>query len=87
MFGCGLPVCALKFNCISELVEDGINGLVFQDAKELLQQLKILMADFKTDKTKLRQMRQNLERFQKMRWHASWKNVVLNILEQKIKYD
>nr|XP_011452682.2 chitobiosyldiphosphodolichol beta-mannosyltransferase [Crassostrea gigas] len=87
MFGCGLPVCALKFNCISELVEDGSNGLVFQDAKELLQQLKILMADFKTDKTKLRQMRQNLERFQKMRWHASWKNVVLNILEQKIKYD
>lgn len=45
------------------------------------------MADFKTEKTKLKQMRQNLERFQKMRWHASWKNVVLNILEQKKKYD
>lgn len=33
-------VCHFFFS-ISELVEDGINGLIFQDAKELLQQLKV----------------------------------------------
>jgi len=29
MFGAGLPVCAVNFACISELVKDGVNGRVF----------------------------------------------------------
>ncbi|XP_048763993.2 chitobiosyldiphosphodolichol beta-mannosyltransferase-like [Ostrea edulis] len=81
MFGCGIPVCALRFNCISELVKDGQNGLLFQDSQELCQQLKTLMVDYKGGKTKLSQMKCNLEKFQKLRWHESWKNVVLRLLE------
>lgn len=26
MFGCGLPVCAVSYNCIGELVKEGQNG-------------------------------------------------------------
>lgn len=35
MFGCGLPVCALGFDSIDELVHDGENGLIFKNAEQL----------------------------------------------------
>eukprot|EP00171_Calliarthron_tuberculosum_P000044 IDg44t1 len=36
MLGCGLPVAALRYNCIRELVRDGQNGVLFSDAQELV---------------------------------------------------
>jgi beta-1,4-mannosyltransferase len=39
MFGCGLPVCALDYDCLHELVKDGVNGLTFTDAATLQQSL------------------------------------------------
>lgn len=29
MFGAGMPVCAVNFACLDELVQDGINGITF----------------------------------------------------------
>ncbi|KIJ60116.1 glycosyltransferase family 33 protein [Hydnomerulius pinastri MD-312] len=46
MFGCGLPVCALDFACLSELVKDGQNGLVFKNAKQLAGQMEMLLTSF-----------------------------------------
>ncbi|KIM84705.1 glycosyltransferase family 33 protein [Piloderma croceum F 1598] len=46
MFGCGLPVCALKFACLNELVKDGTNGLVFTSPAELSQQIERLLTSF-----------------------------------------
>ncbi|KAI0697447.1 glycosyl transferases group 1-domain-containing protein [Cytidiella melzeri] len=46
MFGCGLPVCALGFACLDELVKDGVNGLVFNNAEQLASQMESLLADF-----------------------------------------
>jgi len=46
MFGCGLPVCALDFDCLNELVIDDFNGLVFKDATQLSEQLVTLFDSF-----------------------------------------
>ncbi|KAI0735906.1 hypothetical protein C8Q76DRAFT_792397 [Earliella scabrosa] len=46
MFGCGLPVCALGFACLDELVKDKVNGLVSHTAQELAAQLETLLRGF-----------------------------------------
>ena len=35
LFGCRVPVCALNFACLSELVQDGANGRVFESDHQL----------------------------------------------------
>ncbi|SPO31136.1 related to ALG1 - beta-mannosyltransferase [Ustilago trichophora] len=44
MLGCGLPVCALDFSCLDELVRDRWNGIVFRDAEGLARQWESLLA-------------------------------------------
>jgi beta-1,4-mannosyltransferase len=34
MFGAGLPVCAVEYQCIQELVTPGVTGLLFQDGAQ-----------------------------------------------------
>ncbi|XP_063445577.1 chitobiosyldiphosphodolichol beta-mannosyltransferase-like [Mytilus trossulus] len=86
MFGCGVPVCAIDYNCISELVQHNHNGLVFSNSKHLLQQIKILLDDFHTGQKRLTEMREKLEIFQAIRWHESWKKTVLPLFtSEKLK--
>jgi beta-1,4-mannosyltransferase len=49
MFGCGLPVCALAYSCISELVSDGQTGLLFTSAEELASHLATLLRGFNSE--------------------------------------
>jgi len=46
MFGCGLPVCAIDFACLDELVKDGKNGLIFKNASQLAEQFEELFTAF-----------------------------------------
>ena len=41
MFGCKLPVCAFKFDCIHELVQHEKNGLVFETPDKLVEQILV----------------------------------------------
>lgn len=46
MFGAGVPVAAVHFPCLHELVHDGENGMVFQDANILAEQLQVVLEGF-----------------------------------------
>ncbi|KAL4070156.1 glycosyltransferase family 33 protein [Scleroderma yunnanense] len=60
MFGCGLPVCALDFWCLPELVKAGQNGLIFKDAKQLASQIEALLLSF-PDSPHLEALRSSLQ--------------------------
>lgn len=83
MFGCGLPVCAIHFKCLHELVKHEENGLIFHDSRELAQQLKKLLKGFPLSKPLLTSFRENLASFQRTRWDASWNKVVLPLLKER----
>ncbi|XP_065641015.1 chitobiosyldiphosphodolichol beta-mannosyltransferase-like [Hydra vulgaris] len=77
MFGSGVPVCAVKYTCLDELVKHGLNGLVFEDSSRLAEYLVDLFMNFPNQSTKLSKFRNNLKEFQKTRWHHNWLNIML----------
>eukprot|EP00033_Pygsuia_biforma_P003110 GCRY01003417.1.p1 GENE.GCRY01003417.1~~GCRY01003417.1.p1 ORF type:complete len:447 (-),score=70.21 GCRY01003417.1:42-1382(-) len=80
MFGAGLPVCAVNFPCLPELVKDEENGRIFETADELAEQLTHLLANFPSDRRMLKQFEKHLQNnFQNVRWDAQWNAVALPI--------
>ncbi|XP_011185529.1 chitobiosyldiphosphodolichol beta-mannosyltransferase [Zeugodacus cucurbitae] len=82
MFGCGLPVCAYNFNCLGELVTHGQNGFIFENHKDLSDQLKFWFENFPSNPSLLEskeRFRKNLHEFQSLRWHDNWRNNALPI--------
>uniref|UniRef100_A0A3B4FQW0 ALG1 chitobiosyldiphosphodolichol beta-mannosyltransferase n=1 Tax=Pundamilia nyererei TaxID=303518 RepID=A0A3B4FQW0_9CICH len=80
MFGCCLPVCAVHFNCLDELVKHEENGLIFKDSAELAEQLKTLLSDFPSSDGKLGTFRRNLRSSRGQRWDDSWDQNVLPLI-------
>jgi beta-1,4-mannosyltransferase len=75
MFGSCLPVCAIDYKTLPELVKNGHNGLIFADYKELAAQLLDLLQDF-PDKKRLKDMQEHLKsNFMQHRWDDEWNNV------------
>ena len=70
MFGCEVPVCALNFSCLSELVRHGDNGLVFGDAPDLAGCLDHLLGRFPADTTQLDKLRAGVAGM--ARWDENW---------------
>ncbi|KAK9762138.1 mannosyltransferase [Basidiobolus ranarum] len=81
MFGCGLPVCAINFHCLDELVQHEKNGLIFNDQQELYEQLKMLFSLKLDQNPKLEQMRRNIAQFQRVRWSDNWNQVVRPLIK------
>lgn len=69
MFGAGLPVCAVGFDCLDELVVHGKNGLVFQTSEELAKQIGQLLDN---NSTELEHLREGVKQFQSLRWQDNW---------------
>ncbi|XP_065588696.1 chitobiosyldiphosphodolichol beta-mannosyltransferase [Cyrtonyx montezumae] len=82
MFGCCLPVCAIYFECLHELVKHNENGLIFRDSDELAEQLKMLFSEFPTLESKLHDFRINLRASKQLSWDQSWDKTVLPLLSQ-----
>lgn len=80
MFGCRLPVCAVKYETIHELVQHNVNGLVFDDVTELAQQLQDVLRGFPADQSVLDVYRDNLSVYDYLRWSDAWDINVLPLL-------
>lgn len=76
MFGSGVPVCAIHFKCIAELVKHNENGLVFSDQTELTLQLTRLFRHFPS--TELTVLKKGVK--STVRWDENWTNTALPLL-------
>eukprot|EP00743_Colponemidia_sp_Colp-15_P003537 GILK01003816.1.p1 GENE.GILK01003816.1~~GILK01003816.1.p1 ORF type:complete len:573 (+),score=93.14 GILK01003816.1:165-1883(+) len=72
MFGCGLPVCAVDYPCLKELVQDGINGYTFKTSDQLGKQLFELSCGFPAERSQLQALRKHVDRFRQTRWGDEW---------------
>ncbi|CAI9787848.1 unnamed protein product [Fraxinus pennsylvanica] len=73
MFGCGLPVCAVSYSCIKELVEVEKNGLLFSSSSELADELMMLFKGFPEKCDALNKLRMGvMERVSSARWANEW---------------
>ena len=76
MFGCEVPVCAVDFSCLGELVQDERNGRVFSSSDVLSRQLLELLADSERDedgKMTGGLLEEYRERIKGMRrWRENW---------------
>lgn len=80
LFGCQIPVLAMDFDCLSELVQDGVNGRVFETSEQLatqLEELLIPIADSNTSEA-LMELSKNLQ--DRMRWSENWKRNALPVI-------
>ncbi|GMH58275.1 hypothetical protein TrST_g9596 [Triparma strigata] len=78
MFGGGVPVAAVGFECLDELVVDGKNGRVFKDWNELKGILKELLG--KEGEGELERLRKGVG--QGLRWEENWDNIALPVINE-----
>eukprot|EP00268_Persea_americana_P037568 TRINITY_DN37229_c0_g1_i1.p1 TRINITY_DN37229_c0_g1~~TRINITY_DN37229_c0_g1_i1.p1 ORF type:complete len:483 (+),score=97.89 TRINITY_DN37229_c0_g1_i1:134-1582(+) len=85
MFGCGLPVCAVSFSCIEELVKVDINGLLFSSSSELADELLMLFKGFPDECDTLKSLRNGaLATGYTKRWATEWEQHALPLINQVI---
>jgi len=84
MFGCELPVAAMSFPALPELVVDGENGLVFNNSEELAEILVSWYRDFPgfPGSSRHRGFRENLAQFRQLGWKENWNKVALPIFKE-----
>ncbi|XP_038691725.1 UDP-glycosyltransferase TURAN-like isoform X2 [Tripterygium wilfordii] len=72
MFGCGLPVCAVAYSCIKELVKVEQNGLLFSSSSELADELMMLFKGFPDECDSLKLLRSGALEMVSSRWDTEW---------------
>ncbi|CAN1342396.1 UDP-glycosyltransferase TURAN [Linum perenne] len=83
MFGCGLPVCAVAYSCIHELVKVGENGLLFSSSSELADQLLMLFEGFPGKCNTLASLRDGaMEAAGSSRWVSEWEEHAKPVIQQ-----
>jgi hypothetical protein len=70
MFGAHVPVCAVSYPAISELVVNGINGIIFKDAQELSMHLMRLLSHYPENQEELCRMKSHIAEIES--WDVYW---------------
>ncbi|EFJ33796.1 hypothetical protein SELMODRAFT_82712 [Selaginella moellendorffii] len=87
MFGCGLPVTAVSYSCIDELVKDHQNGLLFSSASELADQFMDLFQGFPDNCERLKHLRDGaLASGSCARWDDEWEKQVLPLISRFLRH-
>jgi len=82
MFGCGLPVAAIAFPAIGELVKDEENGRIFKDSEELADVIQDWFKNFPAKPNKKHDTyRKNLEAFRSSGWSENWNKKALPVFK------
>lgn len=81
MFGSGVPVCALQYPTITELVQPGVNGVLFATAEALAAQLLSLLAGWPERAGQLVELRRGAEAERARGWDEEWGRCVLPVLQ------
>lgn len=85
MFGCGLPVCAVSYSCIEELVKVEKNGLLFSSSSELADELLMLFKGFPDECNALKSLRNGaLEMGSSARWATEWEKNAKPLISEVI---
>ncbi|KAJ4717399.1 UDP-glycosyltransferase TURAN [Melia azedarach] len=85
MFGCGLPVCAVSYSCIEELVKVEKNGILFSSSSELADQLLMLFKGFPDECDALKKLRNGtLEMGLSARWATEWEEHAKPLISEVI---
>jgi beta-1,4-mannosyltransferase len=82
MFGSSIPVCAIDFQALPELVKDKQNGYIFETSEQLADQLYQLFVEDPDHKT-IDKMKQHIQQnFQKRGWNEEWSEKALPVLRR-----
>ncbi|PKA58869.1 beta-1,4-mannosyltransferase [Apostasia shenzhenica] len=85
MFGCGLPVCAVSFSCIEELVKVNKNGLLFSSSSEFADQLMMLFKGFPNTCDALEALHDGaLFTGSSSRWSIEWETHALPLINEVV---
>ncbi|KAI0509902.1 hypothetical protein KFK09_010502 [Dendrobium nobile] len=85
MFGSGLPVCAVSYSCIKELVKDGENGLLFSSSSELANQLMMLFEGFPDKCDALKALQDGaLATRSSSSWSIEWETYAFPVIHEVI---
>jgi beta-1,4-mannosyltransferase len=83
MFGAGIPVCALDYGALSEVVQHDVNGLLFSTADGLARALFELFKAFPVDDRQLGALRRGVSAAQSERWQAAWTRDVWPVVSSR----
>jgi len=81
MYGCHLPVCAIYYPALPELVKHEQTGLVFHDSKGLAEQIFDLLKDF-PNATVLDKMRSKIAELHSVKWESEWEKNALPLFQK-----
>lgn len=79
MFGSGIPVCAVSYKCIDELVKHSENGMLFSNFEELTGQLQALFNGYPNNCHELLRLKSNVLSSRHTTWEEYWKDNALKL--------
>uniref|UniRef100_A0A915HZH7 Glycosyltransferase n=1 Tax=Romanomermis culicivorax TaxID=13658 RepID=A0A915HZH7_ROMCU len=85
MLGCALPILSADFLCVRELIDDGKNGFLFENAEKLADLLILLLIDYPhSDFLNAIKRTCKNERKEKTGWVEAWDQISLPYIKRLI---